>query len=607
MTIFVSCHFCFPQKIAAVDSMVIKKVDSLALLGKRLWNTDLDASEAVAKYMLEFSEKHNYLKGKGQAFNNFAVVYNNRGYEGKSLEYYKKSIDVFKELKMHSILSRIRYNIGVAFLDTKQYEVALEYLEKSEDYSKEVNDTLNLAMVNLAIGYVYLGINKSLVEVLSKMKKAEVYSRAVKDTINICASLNGQSESYLQKDKNIDIVIKSSKEATRLMKISNSENHFILGYSYLMLSKGYRKEKKFEKALLYNDSSLVAYKALEYSAGLNLTYETRKKILVNMGNYEEAFKILELLSASKDTSNKEDREKKFSRMKVELETDRIAADKDAAEARAALAEATGVQNRNYLISAITIAILIALSSLFYFRKLKTAKQAELVATELMQTQKRLVLEKKYKESELKALKSQMNPHFIFNTLNSIQEYIVTNKKNEASEYLGRFADLIRRYLKHSETGSISIADEVESLEIYLDLEGLRFEDDFNYHITLAQALTDVTLRIPTMMVQPYVENAIRHGLLHKKGKRKLVVSFTKGKEGTINCIVEDNGIGRKKGVMLSKKLRNKHESFAEKATQERLSLFNDSATKKIGVETIDLYEGEKPIGTKIILNIPIIS
>ena len=124
----------------------------------------------------------------------------------------------------------------------------------------------------------------------------------------------------------------------------------------------------------------------------------------------------------------------------------------------------------------------------------------MVAAELREAQSRLVLEQKYKESELKALKAQMNPHFIFNALNSIQEYIITNKKNEASDYLGKFADLIRRYLNHSDSRSISLTEEVESLQMYLDLEALRFEKELSYSISLSKTMNDETIHIPTMIV-----------------------------------------------------------------------------------------------------------
>jgi two-component sensor histidine kinase len=210
-------------------------------------------------------------------------------------------------------------------------------------------------------------------------------------------------------------------------------------------------------------------------------------------------------------------------------------------------------------------------------------------------------------SEQKALRSQMNPHFIFNALNSIQQYIIINQKDKVSDYLGNFADLIRRYLSYSSKKSISLTEEVEALKIYLNLETLRFEEDFHYYISLSTYLDADSVHIPCMIVQPYIENAIRHGLLHKKGKRQLLVSFAKGENDTILCIIEDNGIGRKKGFELSQKRNQKHKSFAEKATHDRLQLFNLMKNDKVGVTIIDLFDKEKNTGTKVVINLPILT
>lgn len=205
--------------------------------------------------------------------------------------------------------------------------------------------------------------------------------------------------------------------------------------------------------------------------------------------------------------------------------------------------------------------------------------------------------------KLENLKSQMNPHFIFNALNSIQEYIILNQKNLASSYLAKFADLIRAYLEHSSKGYITIREEIECLDIYLQLEKLRFEDKFEY--TLHGIENNDHLKIPTMLIQPYVENAIKHGLLHKKDNRKLIISFELLKsESMLKCIVLDNGIGRAKANEMQNK---KHNSFATEATAHRLELLNFGKEKKIGVEIEDLYENDVAKGTKVTLLIPILN
>ncbi len=221
------------------------------------------------------------------------------------------------------------------------------------------------------------------------------------------------------------------------------------------------------------------------------------------------------------------------------------------------------------------------------------------------------LKEKEKEKELVFLKlenlrSQMNPHFVFNALNSIQDYILLNKKNVAGDYLGKFADLMRMYLYHSTKAFISLEEEIEALEQYLELEKLRFEDSFEY-IVIYKGIKDLSfIEIPTMLIQPYVENSIKHGLLHRKTNRDLKVEFLlKNELNYLTCIITDNGIGRKKSADLNKNRRLNHQSFATKANQDRLDLLNYGRKEKIGVEIIDLYtENKEPKGTQVVLKIP---
>ena len=235
--------------------------------------------------------------------------------------------------------------------------------------------------------------------------------------------------------------------------------------------------------------------------------------------------------------------------------------------------------------------------LFYKNKLRQKEKEKIQALKNAKFENNLAVLK------LENLQSQMNPHFIFNALNSIQEYIILNQKNLASSYLSKFADLIRAYLDHSSKGYISLYEEIECLNIYLELEKLRFEDKFSYKIN--NLVTDDYIKIPTMLIQPYVENAIKHGLLHKKENRILNISFSHLKEeDSIECIILDNGVGREKALQLR---QTKHESFATNANEKRLELLNFGKDKKIGCLIEDLYDqNNNPNGTKVTLLIPIL-
>lgn len=207
-------------------------------------------------------------------------------------------------------------------------------------------------------------------------------------------------------------------------------------------------------------------------------------------------------------------------------------------------------------------------------------------------------------SQLMVLKSQMNPHFIFNALNSIQDFIIHNQKDLASDYLADFADLMRGYLDKSQVDFISIHEEIELLHLYLKLEKIRFDNDFDFTIQTDNLLDTINITIPSFLIQPYVENAIKHGLLHKKGNKQLDVIFELTNRNTIKCIIRDNGIGRKASEKLN--LNRKHKSFATQANQNRVALLNKNAKEKIQLITQDLYatSGEA-IGLLVELIIPI--
>lgn len=230
------------------------------------------------------------------------------------------------------------------------------------------------------------------------------------------------------------------------------------------------------------------------------------------------------------------------------------------------------------------------------KKLKKKQEDEL--------QKELI-SKKLVLSQLEALRSQMNPHFIFNVLNSIQEYIVFNNKELASSYLIKFSRLIRIYLEHSQQNEIALKEEISTLKVYLELEKIRFEDVLNCEFYVDQNLSLERIHIPSLFIQPYVENAIKHGLLHKINNRILKISFEKNEEANyLICTIEDNGIGRKEAREINK--NKQYQSFATSANEKRLQLINLNRSQKIVVDIIDLYsKNNSGEGTRVVIKIPI--
>jgi len=205
-------------------------------------------------------------------------------------------------------------------------------------------------------------------------------------------------------------------------------------------------------------------------------------------------------------------------------------------------------------------------------------------------------------NELKALRSQMNPHFIFNSLNSIQHFVVSNDSEKASKYLNKFSKLIRLILSHSEKQLITLAEEIELLNLYLELEQVRFESKFTYQIIVDKNLDVDFVDIPTMLVQPFVENAILHGLAPKQGGGKLLISFTI-QLNNILCVIEDDGIGRNASQNLKSRNTENNLSIATKNTSERIELLKKINDKQYSFYIFDVNENDKT-GTRVEIILP---
>ncbi|MBA2611042.1 MAG: histidine kinase [Bacteroidetes bacterium] len=208
--------------------------------------------------------------------------------------------------------------------------------------------------------------------------------------------------------------------------------------------------------------------------------------------------------------------------------------------------------------------------------------------------------------ELKALRSQMNPHFIFNSLNSIQHYIFHTKSDEAIKYLSKFARLVRIILNNSDKPTVTVEEDLEALKLYLELEQMRFEEKFDYEVVIdASVDTDYDV-MPPMLMQPYVENAILHGLNPSPKKGKLIIHLS-AKNNFLICTITDNGIGREKAAEIKRTMpAAKHKSLGMKITEDRLKILNEINNSQLSVTITDLKEGNESKGTQVQLFIPLI-
>lgn len=249
-------------------------------------------------------------------------------------------------------------------------------------------------------------------------------------------------------------------------------------------------------------------------------------------------------------------------------------------------------NKNFMIAGAALEVLLFGLGLNY--KLKMANK------------EKLLLEQTAFENKISALRAQMNPHFIFNSLNSIQHLIISDNKEGAIKYLNKFSSLMRNLLESSIEKNIVLSDEINLLHKYLELESLRFDNAFDFSIEVHENLNPDLVEVPILIVQPFVENALHHGLLSKKGgDKKLKIVFKKVKN-TLVCEIDDNGIGREASQKLKPFLKSEKKSRGIEVTQKRLRIQNDEDEDENNITIIDkTNEKGEPAGTKVIIKIQI--
>ncbi len=215
-------------------------------------------------------------------------------------------------------------------------------------------------------------------------------------------------------------------------------------------------------------------------------------------------------------------------------------------------------------------------------------------------------EQKLADMEMTALRAQMNPHFIFNCLNSIKLYTLQNDADKASDYLNKFARLIRLVLENSRSELVTLQNELEALRLYIELEAMRFKEKVKFEIIVADDIDQRYLRIPPLLLQPYVENAIWHGLMHKPDGGKIQIEVWQSQENLLTICIADDGIGRERSMELESKSAGKYKSFGMQVTADRIRMINQLYNIKTDVQILDITNSfGDPCGTKVVLQIPV--
>jgi len=462
-----------------------------------------------------------------------------------------------------------------------EIEFAMLYLDRAQ----EQKDLKTLAYANFRLGEIYL--TDSVFNLAEKyFMEAFINQKLLKDTSRMAFDLlRAAWSNYLNGD--YELSISRFKEA--LIYAEASERHTNVTNALGNLGTIYRDIGQYDTALVYYRKSLELSEEVKDYFNLSWVYKDMSDLLVDRGDYKKAYENFTLYKRYQDSLD-------YERFRMGLEQARTLYEADKKQQDLQLLSVKLQQHRNFLYGLGGLILLLLIITFLILRqtKLKSGKR---------------ISEMNHKISEItqQNLRQQMNPHFIFNTLNSIQYYMYQHDKLSTNQYLTKFSSLIRRTLDNSRHTSISLKDELDALELYLELESLRFKNKFAYHISVDEEIDLIDHKIPTMLIQPYIENAIGHGLMHRDEGGNLSIDL-KLENNCIACSIEDNGIGREAAMMIKQKKNGNHQSLGTTITESRLKLVNQLHGKNMRVEYTDLVDSEgKPAGTRVKIYIPIIT
>jgi len=528
-------------------------------------------------------------------YNGKANIYACMSNYNKALEYYFKALPISEKSLEIETVATILGNIGEMFSSIGENSKSLQYHQKAYKLYEKSGNRFGEAFELEAMGNVHANLNDFL-KALSFYKRALEINKSVGNRKGIASNAANIAINHYKRG-DFGEALKLLPDAVRMYEelddkygLSTVLNMMAEVYSNspdaILLTNGIKPAERFVKAEAYN---LRALKLAKQAGSL----EKQDKILVSMQsvyekqkNYRKAIEVYKELLPLHDSLVNNKKKEEIAKQELQYEFDK----KDAITA----AEIQRQQTVKNALIAGGIMLLVASLLSFFFYKRKRDAEVQKTAAEFRV---------KVGDVEMKALRSQMNPHFIFNSLQSVNKYIMDNDKFKASEYLSTFAKLMRLILENSREQAVPLEQDLSALELYMQLESARFQNKFRYIIKVDPAVDMESTMVPPMLLQPLVENSIMHGLV-SKDDGMIKIKITKEKH-IIRCIVEDNGIGRQQSVIVNRNREKKHTSLGMRITQERLKIINEIKKAEAAIHFFDLEdENKKPGGLRVELLLP---
>lgn len=527
-----------------------EKLTAMLEQARNLYEHDKNEEAAeYAKSIIAEAEIQKNAVAKAYAFNTIGNTYFNRNLHEEALNYYLQAEAILSEKSESANIVPSLINIAIIYNRQKFYDKAIEFYQKAlQLLSDEAEDSIKLkAQIHNGLGNVFSESGR-VIDACNHFEKV----------LNICLEANIKYGIALAYSNLACVAIKTKDAqnarylAEKTLEISDAENFGMLSLvaktviaDSLLIEEKYSEGIKFYLEII---PQIIYYKRDDI---LQDAYTILSDSYSKIGDFENAYHNRLKLEEVTARINSLERTEVLNTMQVRFETE---------------------------------------------KKEKAIKDLQLANEQFA---------RRKIAAELESLRSRMNPHFVYNVMNTIQSLIILDKKEEASMAVERFARLNRITLEHSGKNEVTIDEEIILLKNYIETEQLLMQGNFNYSIEVDENLESDFTFLPSLLIQPFVENAIKHGLMHQSGEKILSIKFNQQNK-LLQILIEDNGIGMKKSNEINKKISNKPISFATRAIEERLSLLNETRTLPINITMTDLYySDEKLSGTKVEILIPL--
>ncbi|KAA9039110.1 hypothetical protein FW778_09740 [Ginsengibacter hankyongi] len=584
----------FSQDNSYVDSLVNwinehPKVDSqyiqtLHRLSYRYSENDVKKSYYYYQKVQDLSDSLNFTFGKSLAQINLGILLSNSASLDASNNAFFKAIDYADECGALRLKSVSLNNAADNFLSLRNFEKCREYTNEAIPINIKLK-----AWRGVAINYELLQrcdlSQKLYADAREKLIKGMPYAILANENYIFSQYSVGFGKLYALANK-----VDSAKYYFRkAIDEAKAENDLRNQFSAYLAEAKYLKNLRSKKRLTLLDSALNIAKKTQYFEGISKASEQLSITYDQMGLTDSALNYFRLYRSGFDSLFSQNtslnliiNESEWLVKKKEIENQHLL--------ELSQLQKKQIVFKNALLLSALILLVLTIVIAFFINKSIQAKKKKTESA----------FKQKIAESQIQSLRAQMNPHFIFNSLNSIENFMMQNEKRKASDYLHKFALLIRTILDSSRNEITTVSLDMEALKLYIDLEQMRFHNKFRYEEFVDPKLLSGDYNVPSLLIQPYVENAIVHGIAHSD-KNNLILTVSATLEGEfIKYVIEDNGIGRNQAEDYNKINKLHHKSVGLKITEDRVRLFNKDENLNGHIKIIDVYNTDKkPGGTRV--------